>query len=111
MGEKGSKRTTEATHAAAALAEVLSELGEVAEKGMFGGYGVFMDGLMFALVDSSGRQFFRVDDTTRPAYEAAGSDKHGRMPYMTIPEDVLADDGRLLEWGRSAHAVAVAARA
>ena len=44
---------------------------------MFGWMGIFEDGMMFALVDS-GLLFFRVDDSNRVEFEAAGSSQFGR---------------------------------
>lgn len=108
MGEKGARHTAVAAVAAEILAEKLEPLGEVSTKKMFGGNGIFCDGVMFTIIDSAGTGFFRVDDSTRTTYERAGSVAHGRMPYQSIPEPVLADDEALLSWGREALAVAKA---
>lgn len=106
MGDKGAKLTGDATAAAEMLVDVLQPLGDVASKKMFGGYGIFGDGVMFALVDSGGTAFLRVDDGTLARYQAADSEKHGRMPYQSIPPAVLADEARLVEWADEALAVA-----
>ncbi len=106
MGEKGSKRTGEAKASAGELVTALQPLGDVTSKGMFGGYGVFIDGQMFAIVDSAGDWYLKADDSTAPRFEAAGSAKHGRMPYWSVPADVAGDDALLLEWAGEAAAVA-----
>lgn len=106
MGEKGAKHTADSAAMARVLVEALEPLGEVTIKKMFGGNGIFCDGVMFTIVDSQGTPFFRVDDSTRSRYEEAGSDSHGRMPYQSIPEAVLNDDDQLLQWGRAALEVA-----
>lgn len=110
MGEKGAKLTEDSTANAAVLVDAFGPLGEVRSKKMFGGHGIFGDDVMFGIVDSAGRAFLRVDDTTRPQYEAAGSEAHGRMPYQSIPDSVVADDDVLVAWGREALAVAKAAK-
>lgn len=100
MGEKGAKLTGAATEAAADLVDRLSPLGEVTSKKMFGGVGVFIEGSMFALIDSGGSLFFKVGDANQQAYEDAGSERHGRMPYAEVPAQVWADDRTLVEWAR-----------
>ena len=85
--------------------------GGVTSKSMFGGNGIFHDGVMFAMVDSEARCHLRADDTTSPAFEEAGSERfHTRMPYWEIPEAVRSDQERLEEWATKALAVARAAK-
>ena len=108
MGRKGEQRTSAARDTAEQTAERLYPVGSVTTKGMFGGYGLFLDGTMFGLVNSKGVLHLRVDDTTRPRFEAAGGVAHGRMPYVSVPDDVLASDERLTDWANDAVAVAQA---
>ena len=75
MGEKDAKLTNASTEAAEGLQLRLLVLGDVTIKKMFGGYGVFDSGTMFALVDSQGGIFFKADDTNRERFENAGSKK------------------------------------
>ena len=100
MGKKGSKLTKQASQSAIEFVERLLSLGDVTIKKMFGGYGIFEGGTMFALVDSGGELFLKVSDENRVKYEAAGSVKHGRMPYYQIPGSVLDDDGELIAWAK-----------
>lgn len=109
MGTKGDKRTQDATDAAARLVDDLAPLGEVTSKSMFGGYGISESGIMFALIDSAGVPHFRVDQTTEETYVEAGSSKHARMPYWSVPEDALSDNKLLIE--RAKEALDVARRA
>lgn len=110
MGQKGQRRTGAAKEAAAQTAERLQPLGDVTPKGMFGGYGLFHDGVMFGLVNASGTVHLRADDATRPRFEAAGGQAHAKMPYVSVPEPVLADDDALLSWASDALATAHAAK-
>lgn len=89
------------------VTDQLAEFGEVEVKRMFGGAGLFKDGVMFGKV---GGDTFRlkVDDTNKKDYEERGmkpfyseSKKKG-MPYWEVPEDILSDSSKLAEWaGRS----------
>lgn len=106
MGNKGVKLTNASTQTAEDLQSKLSALGDVTIKKMFGGYGVFESGKMFALVDSGGTVFFKADDTNRDRFEKAGSQKHGRMPYYKIPDHVLRSDSDLLEWAQDSILIA-----
>ena len=110
MGTKGDKRTTGAKTAAEEAVAALAPVGDVTSKGMFGGYGLFSDGTMFGLVDSTGALHLRVGDDTRGQFEEAGGVAHGRMPYYSVPEAVRVDRTKLLEWAGSAAAIAKAAK-
>ena len=109
MGEKGAKNTA-AEAAAADLVEALEPIGDVASKKMFGGYGVFADGVMFALVDSSGHSYFRGDRADAEELEGLGSEPHGKMPYWSVTDDEKADDEALLRRARAAFEIARAAK-
>lgn len=106
MGKKGAKMTNASTQAAEDLQGRLGALGDVTTKKMFGGYGVFESGKMFALVDSGGTVFFKAGDTNRERFETAGSQKHARMPYFKVPDPVLNNDSDLLEWAQASIVVA-----
>jgi DNA transformation protein len=110
MGENGARQSTAGAAMAERLIDDLAPLGDVTTKKMFGGYGVFEDAVMFALVDSTGGAFLRADDATSEKFVAAGSEAHGRMPYWRIPQTVLDDSTSLLEWAMTARDVARAAK-
>ena len=98
MGKKGAKLTTKSTSAAENIVASLKTLGDISSKKMFGGYGIFEDNTMFALVNSEGSVFFKADDASKVKYEQMGSHKHGKMPYFNIPDRILNDDTELLKW-------------
>ena len=76
----------------------LAPLGTVTSRAMFGGYGIFHEGLMFALI-SDDTLYFKVADQNRDMYEKAGSTvfPHG-ISYWEVPAEVLEDDPKLQEW-------------
>lgn len=102
MGKKGAKLTGDAQAVAARLVADLVELGEVSSRKMFGGLGIFESGTMFAIVDSSGSVFFRAGDSNAALFEDAGSSRHGKMPYYSVPDSVLGDPSSLKDWGAAA---------
>lgn len=86
----------------------LSQLGEVLPRKMFGGVGLYCDGLFFALI-ARDELYLKVDDQTRPFFEAAGStafrpyaDRPGTMQYYSVPIAVLESAPELAEWARRA---------
>jgi DNA transformation protein len=85
--------------------ELLEPLGAVTGRAMFGGFGIWEDGDMFALLDRESTLYFKVDDTTRVRYEDAGSEQFMTMPYWSVPVEVLEDDDQLHTWAREAIAV------
>ena len=91
--------------------ERLESLGEISDRAMFGGYGIFYQGLMFALT-SEDVLYLKVDKSNLEDYEKAGSHKlpHG-ISYWEVPPDVLEDVGTLEEWAGKSIDIAVAADA
>ena len=65
---------------------------------------------LFALVDSAGLPHLRTNESTTPRFEDAGSVKHSRMPYWSIPEAIYGDEKQLTEWAARALEIAQKAR-
>ena len=110
MGKKGARLTNQAQEASASIVQALSDLGTVSSRKMFGGYGIFKDKTMFALVTSDGIVFFKADKSTIPLYEEEGSNKHGRMPYYELPDMISQNQSKLLEWANVAISIAEAGK-
>lgn len=77
---------------------------------MFGGHGVFDDGVMFVIIDPQGSVYLRADETNAHRFEESGSEKHGRMPYWRRPDTVANHPEALLEWADHSRTVAHAAK-
>lgn len=110
MGIKGDKQTVEAGDLCGQVVDFLAQTGEVTSKKMFGGYGIFENGLMFALVNSKAELFFKVGGKNRHDYEKAGSSRFGKMPYWEVPKEVIDNDNLLLTWAHSSIEVSREAR-
>ncbi len=101
----GAKANEFVTH----VVDMLEPLGPVSARRMFGGYGIYLDRLMFALV-ASDTLYLKVDDESRGEFEAAGLEpfrytKKGKtyqMSYHAAPEDALEDAELLRDWARKA---------
>ncbi len=110
MAVKGSKRSAEADAMAERATDELAVLGNVTSRKMFGGYGVYSDGVMFAIVDPDGGLFLRADTSTSGRYADLGMPKHPGMPYWGVPANALDNPGALIALAQEALAVAVASR-
>jgi DNA transformation protein len=79
----------------------------VACRAMFGGYGLYRDGVFFGCIYRD-RLYFRTDATTRPEYLAHGMKPFRPNPrqtltsYYEVPVEVLEDPERLVRWARGA---------
>ena len=97
--------------------EQLAPAGRIVPRRMFGGIGLYLDGLFFALIDDDAL-YFKTDDANRPRFEKAGSrpfcpfpDRPNHvMAYWEVPAEVLEDAEELRHWTREALAAALAAR-
>ena len=97
--------------------EQLAAAGNVTSRPMFGGVGLYLDGLFFALIDDD-TLYFKVDDSNRARYEQAGSKPFCPIPdrpdqpmgYWQVPAEVLEDPEELARWAREAMGVALAKR-
>lgn len=96
------------------LLELLAPLGGVSAKTMFGGYGIYQDGLMFGLVandvlylktDAGNRASFEVRRLPPFTYERTGKPAIV-MSYHRAPEDALEESEELCRWAREASAAA-----
>lgn len=100
------------------LEEALGAIGPIAIRRMFGGAGVFADGVMFALI-AGDTLYLKADDTTRHAFESEGlapftyrgRGKTIALSYWQAPERLLDDPDELTDWSRRALAVARAGAA
>lgn len=99
------------------VVESLQPLGPVVAKRMFGGHGIFMHDLMFALV-AWDILYLKADDVNRPSFEEKGlepfayTDQRGRsvkMSYFEAPSEGMDDSGLLSVWAREAYAAALRA--
>lgn len=98
------------------IADLLASFGPVRIKRMFGGLGVYADGLMIAICVDGGL-YFKADEALSARLEARGSspfryERRGRvvaLGYWSAPEAALDDADDLADIARAALSVARAA--
>jgi len=95
------------------LQDLLSGLGLLSVRRMFGGAGLFANGMMFAIVIDD-VLYLKADNKTRGAFEAEGMspfsyERNGRpveLSYWRAPERLLDDGEELCAWAWRARDVA-----
>ncbi len=94
------------------IRERLEVVGPIFIRKMFGGLGIYHDGVHFALVNDN-VLYFKVDNVNQPDFEEVGmgpfisfGDDSHPMQYYEVPADVLENDDFLIVWADRAVAVA-----
>jgi DNA transformation protein and related proteins len=97
------------------VAELLAPMGAVSIRRMFGGAGVFRDGLMFALLGDD-TVYLKTDARLRADLEAEGSvpfiwikpstGEEIDMGYVSLPSCAMDDPDEASGWAKRALAVA-----
>jgi len=94
------------------IEELFAGIGPVSIRRMFGGKGIYHDGVIIALI-LRGDLLLKGDAQVAPDYEAAGArrwvytgTRHGKevaMPYWTAPDGALDDPDEMRDWARKAY--------
>src|SRR3954469_6576360 len=85
----------------------LSGLGKITAQPMFGGWGIYWEGVIFA-IQYGDRLHFKVDDRLKADFEAMGmgpfrpNERQTLKSYYEVPPEVLADSEALLSWAGEA---------
>jgi DNA transformation protein and related proteins len=98
--------------------DLMSDWGGVTAKRMFGGHGIYRQGVMFALI-ADDALYLKVDAVNQPVFEAAGmkpwtyagKGKPIVMPYWECPPGALDDSAEMIDLAKGALRAAMAAKA
>ena len=103
------------------VVDLMQSIGPVRAKSMFGGYGLFLDELMFALI-ANNTLYLKVDKNTEKEFKNRGLEiftynKKGKdascktitMSYYQAPEETLDDSEEMNLWANKAYNVALRA--
>jgi DNA transformation protein len=110
-----SKNSERTKHLAEHYVDQLSEWAKITTRPLFGAVALYRNDHVFAMA-WQGALYFKVDDGSRPQYEAAASqtlgytaegEDHALKSYWAVPADVLEDDERLQEWAERAYQAAL----
>jgi DNA transformation protein len=92
----------------------LEDLGDILPRAMFGGVGLYRQGLFFGII-AGDVLYFKVDDDNRRDFERKGSrpfkpyaDRSGSKTYYAVPAEVLESPPELALWARKALRAAAA---
>jgi len=100
------------------VVETMREFGPVTAKPMFGGFGLYHEGLFFALI-AEDVLYLKVDDDNRGQFESAGLPafvyvtKDGdrmAMSYRQAPPEALESPAAMTAWARLGYAAALRAK-
>ncbi len=91
------------------LREAFSEICGITYRRMFGGYGLYKNGIFFGII-AYDTLYFKVDEKTKPSYVELGSvpfvyegkSKPVEMSYWEVPDSVLSDSSLLSKWVQEA---------
>lgn len=100
------------------VVELLGPFGTVESRRMFSGHGIFLDGLMFAIV-ARDTLWLKADEMSRDEFVRAGCepfqyDRSGKLAtlgFYRAPVDALESPAQALPWARTAYAAALRANA
>lgn len=96
------------------VADLFAPFGEVDVRAMFGGGGIYHQGVMMGLIADE-QIYLKVDEENRPAFEAADRPpfiferSDGRqiaMSFYLAPDDIFDDPDALISWAAGAFAAA-----
>lgn len=76
--------------------KILKPHGPITSRAMFGGYGIYFEGVIFASIVED-RLYFRIDEKNRKDFEKyktvpfvyEGGKRPVEMPYLSLPEEVF----------------------
>lgn len=84
---------------------------------MFGGFGLYRDGVIFGILRSDGDIYLKCDEETVEQFRTAGSrpfayskdGRHFTMSYWALPSEALDDSDALTLWASRAFEAATRA--
>ena len=96
------------------IEELFAAFGPISVRRMFGGAGIYSEGVMFALA-YDGLIYLKADEGTAPSFEREGSTpfvftgkdgKRATMSYWRLPDRLYDDPDELAIWATAAVATA-----
>lgn len=86
--------------------DLLGRIPGITSRAMFGGYGIYKNGVIFAII-ADDRLYFRVTESNIDDYKHSGSEpivyqrgnhKKTTMPYWLLPEEIMEDPEKIPAW-------------
>jgi len=100
------------------VVDLMQSIGPVTSKYMFGGVGIFLEGLMFGLI-ADNELYLKVDEDNLADFEELGlsafsfakDGKEFKMGYFQAPEEAMEDIEMMNQWATKAYGAAIRAAA
>lgn len=97
--------------------DLMAEIDGISARAMFGGFGMYKDGIIFGLIIEN-QLYFKVDETNVEKYKNAGSkpfeyDKRGKATtfgYWLVPETILDNLEELRMWVEESAEISLKAK-
>lgn len=94
------------------IVDLLSVYGNITARKMFGGYGIYQNGIIVGII-AEDELYFKVDESNQSDYEEFFSEafvynKQGKMvsmSYWKVPLEVLEDENMLSSWLRKSYLI------
>jgi DNA transformation protein len=98
------------------IVDLMQSIGPVNAKAMFGGYGIFLEGLMFGLI-AENVLYLKADEETENEFKARGLDnftynkkgKEFKMSYYQAPAEAMENREEMNLWAAKAYSAALRA--
>jgi len=98
------------------VVDLMQSIGPVRSRTMFGGFGIFLDGVMFALIADS-VLYLKADKDLEPDFKDKGLEqftyskkgKQFKMSYFQAPEETLENDREMNLWAKRSYDAALRA--
>ncbi len=99
------------------ILDLLKFAGSARARKMFGGYGIYLQEIMIALVEDN-ILYLKADDSSRHHFEELGlprftylkQGKPVRLSFYQAPDEVLDNSEEMKKWAQRAHKAALRSR-
>lgn len=99
------------------IVDLMGRFGSVRARAMFGGHGLYRDGVMFALLAKEGL-YLKVDEQSRPvfagrnlrAFSFTAKGRTVQLSYHEAPPQALEDEAEMADWCQLAWQAALRAK-
>lgn len=100
------------------VVELMADWTKVSTRKMFGGYGLYREGLMFGLI-ADDQLYLKTDTDNEPQFKNTGclpfvytsKERTVQMSYWTAPDTSLESPAEMCDWCQSAYGAALRAQA
>jgi len=94
--------------------DLLSHCDSITSRAMFGGYGIYKNGIIFAII-AHDELYFKVDQSNIELYKNHGSEaftfetkgRVSKMSYWKVPLLVMEDETQLMEWVNQSYNISL----